>query len=118
MAYLREHPEGLHRNSTELDDILRSVDEGGYVLLWSILLGDLIACYKTQQDREAVPPEFVPYSRQEFIQLFGQPGAATSSDSLRLIHEAKKRQGRGGLSQRNSKPAAGWPRTRRVVDGY
>ena len=47
MAYLREHPEGLHRNSTELDDILRRVDEGGYVLLWSILLGDLIACYKT-----------------------------------------------------------------------
>ena len=47
MAYLREHPERLHRNSTELDDTLRRVDEGGYVLLWSILLGDLIACYKT-----------------------------------------------------------------------
>jgi hypothetical protein len=61
----------------------------GFVLLWSNTLNDLVAFYKTEVDREKIPPGFVPYSDKELWELFGKnlpPGRHT----LRLIHEAKK----------------------------
>ena len=36
------------------------------------------------------PPGFVPYSKQEMEELFGEGKDAPSPEGLRLIHEAKK----------------------------
>jgi hypothetical protein len=64
----------------------------GYVLLWSEVLEDMVAFYKTEADREKIPPGFVPYSDQELRELFGEGKATLSARTLRLIHEAKKRK--------------------------
>ena len=75
----------------ELDEIEASVYQDGYVLLWSNVLEDFIAFYKTEADRAKIPPGFVAYSDQELRDLFGESKATCS---LRIIHEAKKEFGR------------------------
>jgi hypothetical protein len=73
----------------ELTEIENRVLTKGFVLLWSNTLNDFVSFYKTEVDREKIPPGFVPYSDKELWELFGKnlpPGRHT----LRLIHEAKK----------------------------
>jgi hypothetical protein len=74
----------------ELLEIENRVLTKGYVLLWSNTLNDFVAFYKTEADREKIPPGFIPYSDQELRELFGEGKAALSSKTLRLIHNAKK----------------------------
>jgi len=64
------------------------------VLLWSTILEDYIAFYRTEADRKKIPPGFVPYSEQELRELFGEGKTAPSPNGLRLIHQAKKYGGR------------------------
>lgn len=79
-----------HADDQELLEIENRVLTKGYVLLWSYTLNDLVAFYKTEADREKIPPGFVPYSDQELRELFGEGKATLSPGTLRLIHEAKK----------------------------
>jgi hypothetical protein len=48
-----------------------------------------VAFYKTEADREKIPPGFVPYSDKELFELFGK-NSSPRKHTLRLIHEAKK----------------------------
>jgi len=77
-------------NDQELLEIENRVLTKGYVLLWSNTLNDFVAFYRTEADREKIPPGFVPYSDQELRELFGEGKAALSAKTLRLIHNAKK----------------------------
>ncbi|MFC1944490.1 hypothetical protein ACFLX5_03225 [Chloroflexota bacterium] len=62
---------GDQATKLELDEIVTRVEEKGYVLLWSTVLQDLVAFYKTDADLGRIPPGFVPYSDQELWELFG-----------------------------------------------
>jgi len=73
----------------ELTEIENRVLTKGYVLLWSNTLNDFVAFYKTEADREKIPPGFVPYSDKELFELFGK-NSSPRKHTLRLIHEAKK----------------------------
>ena len=73
----------------ELTEIENRVVTRGYVLLWSNTLNDSVAFYKTEADREKIPPGFVPYSDKELFELFGK-SSSPRKHTLRLIHEAKK----------------------------
>ena len=73
----------------ELTEIENRVLTKGYVLLWSNTLNDFVAFYKTDADREKIPPGFVPYSDKELFKLFGK-NSSPRKHTLRLIHEAKK----------------------------
>jgi len=73
----------------ELTEIEARVERDGYVLLWSNILNDFVAFYKTEADREKIPPGFVPYSDKELFELFGK-SSSPRKHTLRLIHEAKK----------------------------
>ena len=73
----------------ELTEIENRVLTKGYVLLWSNTLNDFVAFYKTEADREKIPPGFVPYSDKELYELFGK-NSSPRKHTLRLIHEAKK----------------------------
>ena len=73
----------------ELTEIEARVERDGYVLLWSNTLKDFVAFYKTDADREKIPPGFVPYSDRELWELFGK-SSSPLRHTLRLIHEAKK----------------------------
>jgi hypothetical protein len=89
-GYRLRYP-GNQVTDQELTEIEARVERDGYVLLWSNALNDFVAFYKTEADREKIPPVFVPYSLAELDCLFGhgKPPA-----SLKLIHEAKKLGGR------------------------
>jgi hypothetical protein len=76
-------------NDQELTEIENRVSTKGYVLLWSSTLNDFVAFYKTEADREKIPPGFVPYSDKELFELFGK-NSSPRKHTLRLIHEAKK----------------------------
>ncbi|HZA23675.1 MAG TPA: hypothetical protein VFA32_13930, partial [Dehalococcoidia bacterium] len=91
--YRLKYPGLQQRDDPELAEMVRNVNQQGYVLLWSAVLGDLIAFYKTGTDRREMPPGFVPYSDRELQVLFREEGLL-SAESLRLIHEAKKCGGR------------------------
>ena len=81
------HPDQLDDEMTEL---VRRVEEEGYVLLWSNVLQDLVAFHRNDVDPATIPPGFVPYSDDELRPLFGEDGDQPSPDALRLIHAAKK----------------------------
>jgi hypothetical protein len=66
------------------------------------VLQDLIAIYKTEEDRKRIPPGFVTYSEDELQTLFGATDDSVSSNSLRLIHEVKKLGGRIAGSESGS----------------
>ena len=74
----------------ELAEIVQRVNHEGYVLLWSTVLADFVAFYKTEADRKKIPPGFVPYSEQELEELFGEGKDAPSPNALRLTHESQK----------------------------
>ena len=89
-GYRQVYPGDGLPGDQELAEIERRVEEEGYVLLWSTVLEDLVAFYKTEADRKRIPPGFVPYSVAEMDELFGEGEEAPSTSALRLIHEAKK----------------------------
>ena len=74
----------------ELKELVRRVEEEGYVLLWCEVLRDLVAFHRNDVDPTTIPAGFVPYSDDELRHLFGEDGAQPSPDGLRLIHAAKK----------------------------
>ena len=100
MAYLHKQSDGIKAGyelrysgsdrKAELDEIERVVAQDGYVLLWSAVLEDLIAFYKSQGDRLRIPPGFVAYSTEELWRLFGDEDYDISREALLRIHEAKK----------------------------
>ena len=74
----------------EMTELVRRVEEEGYVLLWCEVLRDLVAFHRNDVDPATIPAGFVPYSDDELRHLFGEDGAQPSPDGLRLIHAAKK----------------------------
>jgi hypothetical protein len=74
----------------ELKELVRRVEEEGYVLLWCEVLRDLVAFHRDDVDPATIPAPFVPYSDDELRHLFGEDGSEPSPDGLRLIHAAKK----------------------------
>lgn len=74
----------------ELQDLERRVQSEGYVLLWSTLLEDTLALYRSAGDLPNIPPGFVPYSMEELGKLFGDDESAPSVSALRRFHLAKK----------------------------
>ena len=74
----------------EMRELVRRVEEEGYVLLWSDVLRDLVVFHRDDVDPATIPPGFVPYSEDELQHLFGEDGAEPPLNALRLIHAAKK----------------------------
>ena len=74
----------------ELKELVRRVEEEGYVLLWCEVLRDLVAFHRDDVDPATIPAGFVPYSDDELRYLFGEDGDQPSPDARRLIHAAKK----------------------------
>lgn len=89
-GYCLKYPDAQATNN-ELEEIAQRVDSGGYVLLWSKELTDLVAFYRDEGAKSEIPPGFVPYSVKELGELFGTN--PISGHELRLIHEAKKHGG-------------------------
>jgi len=75
----------------EAQEIAVRLEKYGAVLLWSSLLKDFVAFYKSEEDRSKVPVGFVPYSKTELSEMFKDGGP--SDHQLKLVHEAKKRGG-------------------------
>ena len=73
-----------------MPELVRRVEEEGYVLLWSNVLQDLVAFHRNDVDPATIPAPFVPYSDDERRHLFGEDGTEPSPDALRLIHAAKR----------------------------
>ena len=81
---------GDDAGAAELKEIVRRVEGEGYVLLWSTVLEDFIAFYRSPADRTRIPAGFVPYSDTELYELFNERSADWSVEALRRIHMAKK----------------------------
>ena len=73
----------------ELKELVRKVEEEGYVLLWSNVLEDLVAFHRDDVDPATIPAGFIPYSEEELCYLFPEDEHPTSENALRLIHKAK-----------------------------
>jgi len=78
---------------TELADIAHRVIDNGYCLLYASVLADFVAFVRGDTERKNVPPGFTIYDLDELVSLFGGQGLHTT-DSLLLIHQAKKLGGR------------------------
>ena len=90
-GYRQKYPDS-EVTDPELDEIAERVHTDGYILLWSNTLQDLVAFYRDEADKAAIPPGFVPYRLAELRELFGR--GKCSSDRLRLVHGVKKLGGR------------------------
>ena len=87
--YTFENPNTRQREE-ELEELVRRVEEEGYVLLWCEVVQDLVAFHRSDVDPAAIPAGFVPYSDDELHDMFGDDGVKRSPDALRLIHAAKR----------------------------
>ena len=87
--YKRIYP-GEGTGTREMAEIEHLVWEEGISLTWSDVLQDFVAFYRSEADREKVPPGFVPYSDAELLHLFGPEQLEISTSALHLIHAAKK----------------------------
>ena len=85
---LYPHPD---QREEELRELVRRVEEDGYVLLWCEVLEDYVVYHRNDVDLATIPPSFVPYSEDELYHLFGADEEQPSPDALRLIHAAKKK---------------------------
>ena len=87
----RYEPAYLHPNQRdyELMELVRRVEEEGYVLLWSNVLEDLVAFHRDDVDRAAIPSKFVPYSDDELRRVFGEGKPDVTESTIRLLHKAK-----------------------------
>jgi hypothetical protein len=101
--YRLKYPELKQPDDPELAEMVRCVNQQGYVLLWSTVLGDLIAFYKVGTGLRDILPGFVAYSDRKLQVLFRE-GGLLSAESLRLIHEAKKYGGRITDESRGNQP--------------
>ena len=81
---------GKREQAGEMTELVRRVEEEGYVLLWCEVLRDLVAFHRDDVAPATIPAGFVPYSDDELRHLFGEDGDQPSPDALRLIHAAKK----------------------------
>ena len=77
------------QHDDEMTELVRRVEEEGYVLLWCEVLRDLVAFHRNDVDTATIPAGFVAYSDDELRHLFGEDEHATSENALRLIHKAK-----------------------------
>ena len=80
------HPD---QRDDEMTELVRRVEDEGYVLLWCEVLRDLVAFHRNDVDPTTIPSGFVPYSEEELCYLFPEDGHAMSENALRLIHKAK-----------------------------
>ena len=85
--FVYPHPD---QREDELRELMRRVQEEGYVLLWCVALDDLVAFHRNDVDPTKIPAGFVPYSNEELRHLFGEDGAQPSAHALWLIHAAKQ----------------------------
>lgn len=70
-------------------DINKSMDEKGYVLLYSELFKDYVAFYLTS--KAGIPPKYVTYSDEELRRMFGAEKVKLLSErELVYINNAKK----------------------------
>ena len=92
LAKRRYRPDFPHpaQRDDEMTELVRRVEEEGYVLLWCEVLRDLVSFHRNGIDPATIPAVFVPYSDDELRHLFGQDGTQPSPDGLRLIHAAKQ----------------------------
>ena len=90
MAHAKSH----RATDAELTELEHQVASKGYVLLWSNLLEDFIAFYRSEADIQPIPDWFVPYRQRELWELFGEEDSGPSPNGLRLINETKKQGGR------------------------
>ena len=74
----------------EMTELVRRVEEEGYVLLWCEVLRDLVAFHRNDVDPATIPAGFVPYSDDEVRHFSRGDGVSLSADALRLIHAAKR----------------------------
>ena len=102
-SYRLKYPRLEQPDDPELAEIVGCVNQQGYVLLWSTVLGDLIAFYKIGTNLAEIPPGFVPYSDRELQVLFVD-GGLLPVESLRLIHEVKKFGGQIADESRGDQP--------------
>ena len=87
--YRRNYP-GNGTGTREMAEIEHVVGEEGISLTWSDVLQDFVAFCRSEEDREKIPPGFVPYSDAELFHLFGPAQPEISTSMLRLMHAAKK----------------------------
>ena len=88
-----EKPEGVTTHDVIYDDIgylgiEERLEKNGYVLLWSDVLMDYVAYYKTPEDLEKIPSHYICYSDNELRLMFGDN--PVSERTLKTIHMAKK----------------------------
>ena len=91
LGYRQEH-QGAQTEG-EIEEVITTVQRDGFALLWSTVVGDLVAFCGTDADRTRIPPGFVIYTEDELFHLFGDPAHKLSERQLRLIHAAKKLAG-------------------------
>ena len=92
LAKRRYRPDFPHpaQRDDEMTELVRRIEEEGYVLLWCDVLRDLVAFHRNDVDPATIPAGFVPYSDDELRHLFDEDGAQPSPDGLKLIHASKK----------------------------
>ena len=66
------------------------VEIDGVCIFWSEVLADVVAFYRTEEDRARIPAGIVGYSIEELRTLFEDEAGDLSPDALRLIHHAKQ----------------------------
>ena len=95
LAKRRYRPDFPHpaQRDDEMTELVRRIEEEGYVLLWCEVLRDLVAFHRNDVDPVTIPAAFVPYSDDELRHLFGEDGAQPSPDGLKIIHAAKRTEG-------------------------
>ena len=89
LRYHRKYTGNEAPGNAELREMQERVYSDGVVLLWSTVLEDFIAFYKTEADRKKIPPGFVPYSDKELRHLFGPDKPDLSESTNHLMHRAK-----------------------------
>lgn len=89
MALLRVRPASWHANA-----IARAVQREGYCVFWSDVFGEIMAFIREETFRSKVPGGIVVYTLAEIEELWGEGKPKTPPETLRLIHETKKRGGK------------------------
>lgn len=106
LAHLRYHqkyPGDGPPGDAELREIEDRVYADGFVLLWSIVLQEMVAFYRDEDDKVRITPGVVAYSVEELGRLFAD-GTEVAASTLRLIHEAK-RLGGGAVISSEGEPS-------------
>ena len=71
-------------------EVADRVETEGGAIFWSEVLADVVAFYRTEEDRARIPAGIVGYSIEELRTLFGDEAGDLSPDALCLVHRAKK----------------------------